>query len=108
MVPLHAAVQFTTRGVAEPTAIDADFVDDDTYAGRCALDGEGVGIEIENATLTDCGAFCTGTDACGTGCCAPTFGVVPPPPQPATKAAARTTASLFLMTHLPPSLSRRC
>jgi hypothetical protein len=85
-------VQFTVVALLAPTAIDADFVDDDTYAGRCALAGGGVGIAIENDTLTVCGAFGAGADACGSGCCVVALGIVPPPPQPTSNAKVSAAA----------------
>jgi len=62
-LPLHVAVQFTVAPFEPLTDIDADFVDDDTYAGRCALAGGAVGIAIENVTVAVCGGFGTGGDA---------------------------------------------
>jgi hypothetical protein len=57
IVALQVVVQFTVAAFVPLTAIDADFVDEETYAGRCALAGAGVGMAIVNVTFALCGAF---------------------------------------------------
>src|ERR1700722_16261135 len=87
--PWQTVVQFTTTGVAEPgeTAIEADFVEAETYCGR--LDDAVVvsaGTTMRNATCT-MGTFvgaASGADATGSG-------ALPPGPE---QAVARTDPAI--------------